>query len=454
MRKIETHSPRVPWTWVVWMTGPWMALYFIDNINGAPLTFTIRKFIENPALIGFLTSLNVAFNFLVGVAANYMSDRIWTRWGRRRPFLIFGWTGVAIAMACIPFATNVWALAAIIVAYQFFADLAKPVEPLYNEVIPPGQRGRAASVRNIAQQLIGLVFFGVLLAQFDDVHEFTLLGRDFRLSGETTLYWTGSALIFAIVLFLVFRVRETPPCERVTREPFALRTFFREVFGQRQWWLIYLLYVTPMIAAPTGNFHMLLRTEQLGFSKEQLAYAITFGLVILIVIILPLGGYFADRISRMLLLRIGLIGPAMIEFVFFLHLRFVANYSISLTTLIVYGTLAAAMATCMYIVWGALIFDYIPSERYGTVSAGLTFVGGIVPFLTINFSGLWITGFTKLFGAPGGGDYDYSSIYVFQLAGGALALGLTYFFQRQERRGHVLPLGRLERVPDATAPSP
>jgi MFS family permease len=449
MTKIETHRSRVPWSWVVWMTGPWLALYYIDNVNGGPLTFTIRKFIENPALIGFLTSLNVAFNFLIGVAASYMSDRIWTRWGRRRPFLIVGWTGVAIAMACVPFAPNVWVLGAIVVAYQFFADIAKPVEPLHNEVIPPGQRGRAASVQNIGQQLLGLVFFGVLLAQFDHVHEFTLFGHDLHLAGETVLYWCGSALLFCVVLFLAFRLRETPPPERVTREPFALRTFFREVFGQRQWWMIYLLYVTPMIAAPTGNFHMLLRTDQLGFTKEQLGYAITFGLIVMILVFAPLGGYLADRMSRMRLLRIGLIGPAIVEFVFFLHLRYVAHYSISLSTLIIYGTIAGAMATCMYIVWGPLTYDYIPSERYGTVAAGLTFVGGLVPFLTINLTGLWITGFTKIFGPIGGGHYDYSSMFLFQLAGAALALGLTYYFEREERRGRIRPFGRLERAAES-----
>lgn len=447
MRRIETHRPRVPWTWVVWMTGPWLALYYVDNVsNGGPLTFTLRKFVENPALIGFLTSLNVAFNFLVGVAVNYMSDRVWTRWGRRRPFLIVGWTGAAVAMACVPLAPNLWTLAAIVVVYQFFSDIAKPVESLSNEVIPPSQRGRAGSVHNIAQQLLGLLFFGVLLVQFDEIHELPLFGRTFALSGETTLYWAGSALLLLVVLFLAFRVRETPPPERIAREPFVFRTFVREVFGRRQGWLVYLLYATPLIAAPTGNFHVLLRTDQLGFTKAQLGQAITIGMVVMIALFAPLGGYLADRLPRLRLLQVGLLGPALVEFVFFLHLRYVAHYSISFPTLVVYGILASAMATCVWIVWGALIFDYIPSERYGTVGAGLTFVGGLVPFVTINLAGLWITGFTKLFGPAGGGDYDYSSIYVLQLGGAAIAFALTLFFQREERRGHVRPLGRLERA--------
>lgn len=446
VNKIETHRARVPWSWVGWMTGPWLALYYIDNVsNAGPLAFTIRKFVENPALIGFLSSLNVAFNFVVGVGANYMSDRIWTRWGRRRPFLIVGWTGVAIAMACVPLATNVWSLAGIVIVYQFFADLAKPVEPLYNEVVPPGQRGRAASVRNIAQELLGLVFFGVLLAQFDAVHEFEWFGRSWSLTGEETLYWAGSALIGGVVLFLAFWVRETAPPERVENGGFKPKVFLRDVFGQRQWWMVYLLYITPMVAgAGIGSFSALMQTEQLGFTKAQLGISISVGLVVMIAIFAPLGGYLADRVARMRLLRIGLVGPAVVQLVFFLHLRFVADYSISLVTLILYGVAASALATCMYLVWGALIYDYIPTKRYGTVSAGLTSVAGIAPFITINLAGLWVTGFTKVFGAPGGGDYDYSSLYILQVFCAALALAITFYFEREERRGRVRPLGRLE----------
>lgn len=94
--------------------------------------------------------------------------------------------------------------------------------------------------------------------------------------------------------------------------------------------------------------------------------------------------------------------------------------------------------------WGALVFDYIPRNRFGTVSAGLTFVSGLVPFVLTNLSGLWVTGFTQVFGRVGAGDYDYSSLYVMQVGFAALALGMTYFFEREEKRGRVRPLGRAE----------
>lgn len=344
MKKIETDRPRVPWSWAAWMTGPWLALFYIENLNhGGPLTFTIRRFVETPVLIGLLTSANVAFNFAVGAAASYMSDRIWTPWGRRRPFLIVGWVGAGLTMFLVPFAPNVWTLVAVVLALQFFADVAKPVEPLYNEVVPPAQRGRAGTMRNIGQQLMGLFFFGVLVTQFDAVHEFTLGGKAWRLSGETVVFWTGGLLTLGMAVFLALGVRENRPTVQEPRRDWGVRMFVSDVFGQRQWWMVYLLYSTPLVAGLTGgSFTVLMQTEQLGFSKAEMGFAVSVGMIVMVVLFAPLAGYLTDRMSRMRLLRIGIVGPTLVELIFFLHVRFVADYSIPLSTWIAYGLAASA----------------------------------------------------------------------------------------------------------------
>jgi MFS family permease len=446
MSKIETHRARVPWSWAAWMAGPWLVLYYIDNIsNGGPMTFTMRKFVDSPVLIGALSSINMGLTFTVGVAASYMSDRIWTRWGRRRPFLIVGWLGVAVSLIFLPLSPNIWVLVGGMLTMQICANVAKPLEPLYNEIVPPCQRGRAGTMRNAGQQLMGLLFFGVLVTQFDDLHTLTLFGRTFHLSGEATLYWGGSLLAMLGAAFLLFRVRETQPIAAVVREPLKLTTFVRDVFGHRQWWMVYLLYITPIISGPSGgSFGVLMQTEQLGFTKAQLGFSVSVGLVVMIVVFVPLAGYLADKTSRMRLLRIGIVGPAVVEILYFLYLRYVAHYSIPLSTAIFFGFAANATKTFAYVVWGVLIFDYIPSNRFGTVSAGLTFFGGLAPFLTINLAGVWVDRFTGIFGSVGGSKYDYSSLYVLQVACAALALWLTYLFERAERKGYVVPLGRLE----------
>lgn len=428
------------------MTLPWVSFIYAENIsNAGPLAFTLRKFIENPALIGFLGSLNVAFNFIVGAFTSYMSDRIWTRWGRRRPFLIVGWMGVALALILVPLAPNAWVLMGIIVFYQFCADIAKPIEPLMNEVIPASQRGRAATIRNVAQNLIVMFFFGVMLAQFDRVYDLEAFGASIKINGEMTLYWTGSFLLLLAVAFLAFRVQETPPPHTIRRERFNPKLFLRDIFGQRQWLTVYLLYAAPMVASPGLNvFEPLMRTEQFGFSKAEFAWVVSVGLIVNICIYVPLAGYLADHVSRLRLMQAGILAQTIATFTFFLYLRYVADYAISITTLLAFGLGTGLFSTCVHICWGPLIYDYIPTERFGTVSAGLAVVSGIVPFFMINLAGLWVTGFTKLFGTRGGSNYDYSSIYFLQLVGAAAALALTLYVGREEKAGRLVPYGRTE----------
>ncbi len=428
------------------MTMPWVSFFYIENISGAALSFTLRKFFENPALITLLASFNVAFNFLVGVVTSYLSDRIWTRWGRRRPFLITGWLGVGVTLAFVPLAPNAWVLAVLIVLYQFFQDVAKPLEPLYNEVVPPAQRGRAVTVRSIAQNLMNLVFFGVLIAQFDRVYDLGKWGAGLHLTGEQVVYWTGSALIVLAALFLLLFVRERQPVDQpAQKQCFALMPFLRDVFGHRQWWTVYLLYSIPLLATTGMNeLEPLMRTEQLGFSKAAFGSAVSIGLVINIAIFIPLAGFLTDRMPRLLMLQCAIVAFAAVNFLFFLYLRYVADYQISLMTLIVFGIIATAFKSCIYIVWGPMVYDYIPSARFGTVAAGFAFIGGITPFLLMNLTGLWINGFTALFGTRGGSTFDYSSIYVLQVISVGGALLLMRYIRSEERAGRLKACGRME----------
>lgn len=452
--KIETHLPRIRWSWASWMVLPWVTMHYSEMCSGAPLAFTMRKFIADPALIAFLSSLNVAFNFAVGAICNYMSDRIWTRWGRRRPFLVVGWAGVTVMLLLIPLAPNIWVLALLIVLFQFFQDVAKPYEPLYNEVIPPPQRGRTSTLRNISQNITSLVFNGVLIAQFDRDYGIDAFGRTLQVNGEKLLYWAGAAATLVTCLFIAFRVRETPPPGGAVLERFKVRSFIREVFGQREWWMVYLLYVCPILAGScTQTFLPLLQTEQLGFTKPQVGWAMGIIMAANMVIFVPLSGYLADRMSRLRLYQIGLFGQVFVNFLFFLYMRFIADYVVPLPVMMGFLAFTNAFISCVYVLWGPLVFDYIPSNRFGTVSAGFSFIAGAAAFLLLNFVGLWIKGFTAVFGTAGGSSSDYSSMYILQLGSGALALFCCRYFTRQVEQGRIIAYGRLETSQAAATPS-
>jgi Na+/melibiose symporter-like transporter len=413
------------------------------------MVFTMRKFIEDPALIGFLSSLNIVFNFLVGMVVSYMSDRIWTRWGRRRPFLIIGWMGLAATMLLLPLAPNMWSLVLIIFLYQFFNDIAKPYEALYNEVIPAAQRGRASTIRNVTQNLTGIVFNAVLIAQFDREYGLDALGAGFSINGELILYWVGAGLVFAAALFLLFRVRETPPAESIVRERFAFRQFFQDIFGHRQWWMVYLLYACPVIAAAGASggsttFMPLFMAEQLHFTKQQIGMSMGAVMVLNMILFVPVAGLLADRVSRLRLFQIGLAGQGLAHFALFLYARMATDYSVSLVAATVFVAINNAFMFLVYVLWGPLVYDYIPSNRFGTVSAGFAFAGGLAGFLVINATGIWVKAFSAVFGANGAAGSDYSSAFILQLFAGFGAMIAACYFEREAKRGRIIAYGALE----------
>ena len=462
--RIETHHPKVRWSWVVWMVLPWATLTYEGMCSGAPMTFTIRKFVENPSLIAFISSINFAFNFLVGAVTSYMSDRIWTRWGRRKTLLIVGWTGSVLTLFFIPLAPNLWVLVILIVIYQFCSDVGMPYEPLYNEVIPPSQRGRASTMRNILQQVTGLFANAVMLAQFDRQYDLNALGRTWTLTGEKAVFWLGSGAVLLTLLFLIFKVRETPPPESIRRERFSPARFFRDLFGERQWWMIYLLYVCPYLTmGGIGSYAgggvgssavPLFLTEQLGFTKAQIYVVAGWVSVGNMLLFVPLFGYMADRLPRLKLFRFAVLLPAVVNLCFFLYARFVVDYQVPHGVFIGFNVANEALMSMMFILWGPLVYDYIPSNRYGTVSAGFSFVGGVVIFLLVNGAGQFVALFTRIFGARGLANYDHSSGFIWQFGTACLAFAIVVWFGREVKRGRVIPYARREfenRDPKAAA---
>ncbi len=407
---------------------------------------------------------------MVGVTAAYLSDRIWTKWGRRKPFYIISTLGCAVLLFALPLVGSLWMLIVAIVMYQFFVDLNKPWEPLFNEVIPPTQRGRGGVFRMTSGNIGLLLFNWVLISQFDRIYEFaTPFGA---LSGEMVLYWTVALVMLATGLFLLWFVEESPPPVTEENPPLseyrptpilgvrwgggpsqgfwpALKTLFGQMFGSRQAVYVYALYACPILAS-TILYHpnyTLLYTEQLAMPKELYGRMTAISLGCMIVIFTPFAGYLADKVNRIGLMRFGILGASVMQLVFFLYLTlrtgegsppFVFLLSLSIGT--------SFFLAFLWAVWGPVVYDYVPSNKMGTYQAGIMFTSAMIAFVQTNMGGWWVKAWSGLFGggAPGQ-NYDHSSILIMAFLIGLFALYPTVLFQRAERRGEIKPEGRLER---------
>ena len=101
---ITTQQKRIPWSWAILMAMPYLSVQLVEAISHGALTFSMKKFISDPALLTFIASINIAFNFLVAPFVAWKSDRIWTPLGRRKPFILVGAPFLILFLILTPYA--------------------------------------------------------------------------------------------------------------------------------------------------------------------------------------------------------------------------------------------------------------------------------------------------------------------------------------------------------------
>ncbi|MDX2110358.1 MAG: MFS transporter [Verrucomicrobiota bacterium] len=235
-------------------------------VSGTALPLTLRRFTDDTRLIGLLTSVGLWFGIILGPLVNYISDRLWSRFGRRRPFLLIAGCGTMIAMVLIPFAPTLGILIQLIVVSSILGDVGSTQEPLWLEVIPPPQRGRAIAIRILMVNMASMLFFQVMFAQFDEKYyiDATALWPAFILTGEQMCYLLAAALNIVNLCMLAFVVREVKPpgVHLISLKEIQFSKLLRFVktnFAQPRWWDWVLLLATiplilPMPASPVAQF--------------------------------------------------------------------------------------------------------------------------------------------------------------------------------------------------------
>ncbi|TAG29275.1 MAG: hypothetical protein EAZ36_04335, partial [Verrucomicrobia bacterium] len=119
---IETQRKRIPWRWII-------VLQFISSARilalfaSGSMTFTMRKFIESPFLINSVSTLDILFNLAIATPCLYYSDRIWTRFGRRLPFIFVSFVVLGVAILLLPLAGSAVPMGVLIVLWLIFWDL-------------------------------------------------------------------------------------------------------------------------------------------------------------------------------------------------------------------------------------------------------------------------------------------------------------------------------------------
>lgn len=395
---IITCRNRVSFLWIVLATLPWVAVIFKDKVMGIAFTFSMRKFVENPAALTFLLTLPWYISWIIPPVVNFVADRIWTRWGRRKPFIITSWIGTMTSIALMPLAPDFgWLLAAYMV-FCVFNDLGGPVESLKMEIVPPAQRAKSAAVLSWIAQVAVLVFWVVAIGRFDEMT--TMFGLP--VSGEQGLYWTVSIGMIVMLLFLSLGIKETNPHSALLHERFSLRNVFGGLFSKHLWPVYILAFSVAVLGSSLGAFNQLLITEQWAYTKQDQGTNIAVGGIINLFLI-PLLGIFADKVGRGKVYVGLVIAGIVVNFTMYLYYNFVLfDARPTLVEMIVFGEMLSVIGILTGMALTPFVYDFIPRNELGTYAAGSGLVTKATHIVTANLMGLFVWGYASMFLGPPG----------------------------------------------------
>lgn len=435
---IVTQQKHVPWRWAILAVVPWFYGMFVEQLSGGVLTLTLKKFMDDPATINGVITMNVVFNILVGAVCLYASDRIWSRFGRRKPFLLIGWMAIPLLLFFIPQINSVIPLIIVTLIFLACMDISSTWEPLQQEIVPPKQRGRTASFFMITIQLSIVFTYVIVFGRFDETESFSGV----TLSGEHGAYWIGALLMIAGFLSLATMVKEIKPKNSLAGEKISLGNFFGQLIKERTLWPVYLLiFAQSFMATQMGAMHTLLFTEQWDYDPQELGTNIFVGLIITLIVSL-ITGYLADKFDRIKLYIFGSTGVLIANAFFYFYVQFMLpDNKPELLEIILFGNLVAVFGMISGVVAQPLMYDYIPRNKMGTAAAGISIVRSAVRAATLFGAGLWVTGYSKLFMPEG--EYDYFSGYLYIIIMSFIGLLIILNFRRQVKKGKLIAYGRI-----------
>lgn len=183
-----------------------------QSLHGFILPLRILDFVpeaQKNTYLGLITFSGLILGMFAQPIAGALSDRARFRWGRRRPFILFGMTAVILLLLGIGGAPIYGILFASYCLMQVASNTAQgPYQAFLPEMVPAGKRGLASGIKNLLEILGGVVFAGI--SSF-------LIGRYNQGLGNYWL-WINMGLLGAVIAIAtaatVIWIKEAPPATR------------------------------------------------------------------------------------------------------------------------------------------------------------------------------------------------------------------------------------------------
>lgn len=285
--------PRVSWVFILVFTLMTLGANIVILM---PTLFTIAFKVQliapqqKEAALGLVVGIGAIVTIVMSPIFGQLADHTRLKWGRRRPWILFGILLCAVGGVSLALAPNIpLVIASFIVYIAGTAAIMSCVSPVVADQIPESQRGKVGGLAGVAAQLGGVA--GVLIGSM--------------LTGNILLLVLLPVIIVAVLfMFYVFVVADAPAPSTTPRE--SLFDVFRKmVFNPRRhpdvaWvWLGRFLLFGGINFFSTYQLYFLL--DRLGLTPAEAGQrlALVGGLGVLVASAFAVvGGILSDRLHR------------------------------------------------------------------------------------------------------------------------------------------------------------
>jgi len=320
-----------------------------------------RMFTDNGYLIGLLLAVSPLVALLLNPMVGRLSDRTWTRWGRRIPFILVGVPTSTLIYFLIPSAPDYAALLILFLLRTLFMSVGGvPIMSLIPDMTSPQRRGLAMSLFMIAGG-IGAIVIQISGKFFWESHF------------EWVFYLTGILGIIAIPPF--FFIREPRPEAHELesarrRRGAAMPALWRALLRGEPIALFLASASLRYFGAGIAITYMtLFAMTDLGISVGDAALAAAAAGAFRLVLALP-AGRVADRWNRKRVLLATTVLGAVVH-------TCTALAVWNLTGLYVVLLAGSVIGTLDMIVGGPLFMDLLPADQRGELTGANMLLQGL-----------------------------------------------------------------------------
>lgn len=257
----------------------------------------LSKYLSSALLIGFVMTFDNIAAITLQPFFGALSDRTWSKRGRRMPYLMIGIPLSAIFFTLIPFEFSFISLIVIAMGFNIMMSIYRaPTVALMPDLTPSEHRSKANGIINLMGGLgaVMALFIGPMLYDMNRVYPFI-----------------AAAVVMLIALFILMKTIKEPEKAAKDDEEHVgiIKAFFEVIKDKDKSALLLLIAIFFWFVAYQGveALFTLYGVKYLGIKESAAAFLLSFFSLTFLIFAIP-SGFIATKIGRRKTIMTGIIG--------------------------------------------------------------------------------------------------------------------------------------------------